>query len=492
MTNKTTRVDGNTRWWVLGVLALTQLVIVLDATIMNIALPEAQKALGFDDNGRQWIVTAYSLTFGGLLLVGGRVSDLFGRKRSLIVGLVGFAAASALGGWAQSFEVLVAARAMQGVFGALLAPAALSLLTVTFADSKDRARAFGIYGAISGAGGAVGLLLGGVLTEYLSWNWCLYVNVIIIAIAVVGAVKLLPATEESAGDKPRLDIVGAILVTTGLFSLVYGLANSETNGWTDTWTLTFIGAGAALLAAFVLAQTKVAHPLLPMRVLLDRYRGTSYLVMVISAIGMFGVFLYLTYYLQSLLEYSPVAAGVAFLPMVAALAITASTIGKITSRVTPKITVGVGLVVGAAGMAFLTGIELNSSYVADILPGLLLLGVGLGAVFSTAMGLATLGVRTEDAGVASATVNTAQQIGGSIGVSLLSSFAATAAANYYTDNGASGLDAEALARNAELASYHTAFWWASGFFLAGAVVAALLYPAKVAVPDPDAVPVLAH
>lgn len=495
-----TRNAGRARWWILVVLAVAQLMVVLDATIVNIALPEAQHSLGFDDSSRQWVVTAYSLTFGGLLLLGGRISDLFGRKRAFMIGLIGFAAASALGGASPNLEVLVTARALQGVFGALLAPAALSLLTVTFPEGKERAKAFGIYGAISGAGGAVGLLLGGVLTEYLSWNWCLYVNVPLAVVALVGAAKFLDGrTAGTETDKPHLDVAGTLLVTLGLFSLVYGLGNSESNGWTDTWTLGFITIGIVLLAAFVVVETKVQQPLLPMRVILDRARGTSYLVMLISAVGMFGVFLFLTFYLQSSLGYSPVVTGLAFLPMVFALAGSASLIGTVAGQVSPKIRVGVGLAVAGAGMLYLTRISLDSSYATDILPGLVVMGIGLGSVFATAMAMATSGVRADDAGVASATVNTAQQVGGSIGVALLSSVAATAGTDYITENAvapADGVDPvtamQALGRGAEIASYHTAFWWASGFFFAGAVIAAALYPRRVAAHDPNAAPIIAH
>ncbi|WP_207844313.1 MFS transporter [Williamsia soli] len=486
---------GN-KWLILAVLAVAQLMVVLDATIVNIALPVAQEDLGFSDDSRQWVVTAYSLTFGGLLLLGGRINDLFGRKRTFLVGLIGFAAASALGGWSPSFEVLVAARGLQGVFGALLAPAALSLMTVTFSGDPDRGRAFGIYGAISGAGGAIGLLLGGVLTEYVSWNWTLYVNVVFAALAVAGALLWLPNREASDAKSPRLDLIGTAFVTTGLFAVVYGLANSEVNGWSDTWTIAFILIGLALLAVFVVVETKVDNPLLPMRVVMDRVRGTSYLIMLISAIGMFGVFLFLTYYMQSSLGYSPVTTGVAFLPMVGALAGVASVMGGLVKRLSPKLIVGGGLAVAGVGMVLLTGIDVASDYLTEIMPGLLLVGAGLGAVFATAMGFSTAGLQNEDSGVASAMVNTAQQVGGSIGISLLSSFAATAATNYISDNTPTGPVTEAgmaaIAQSAEIASYTTAFWWAAGFFFVGAVLAAVLYPREAPETDPNAAPVMAH
>jgi len=274
------------RWWVLGVVGLAQLMVVLDATIVNIALPSAQHDLGFSNADRQWVVTAYSLAFGSLLLLGGRLSDLFGQRRMLIIGLTGFAAASALGGAATGFDMLVIGRAIQGAFGALLAPAALSTLAVTFSDPAERGKAFGVYGAIAGAGGAVGLLLGGVLTEYLSWRWCLYVNVVLALVAVTGAVRLL--ANQPRDTRVHLDPAGTVLVVAGLVGVVYGLSEAETKGWGAPATIALLAAGVVLLAAFVLVERRVPHPLLPLRIVLDRFRGGSYLAIGLSAIGLFG------------------------------------------------------------------------------------------------------------------------------------------------------------------------------------------------------------
>ena len=289
-------VQNPRRWWILAILGVAQLMVVLDATIVNIALPSAQEALGFSDDSRQWIVTAYALAFGALLLIGGRLGDLFGRKRTLVAGLVGFAAASAIGGAADSFGVLVAARSAQGAFSALLAPAALSLLTTTFSDPRERGRAFGIYGAIAGGGGAIGLLLGGVLTEHMSWRWTLYVNLLFAIPAALGALALLARQARDA--RPHIDVPGTLTATGGLFALVYGFAQAETHGWGSATTLGFLAGGVALLAAFVAIERRAAHPLLPLRVVLDRNRGGAYLATGIAGAGMFGVFLFLTYYLQ--------------------------------------------------------------------------------------------------------------------------------------------------------------------------------------------------
>jgi EmrB/QacA subfamily drug resistance transporter len=479
--------SGNGRWWALVVLALAQLMVVLDATIVNIALPTAQADLAFDDAGRQWVVTGYALAFGSLLLLGGRLSDFFGRKRMFVIGLVGFALASALGGAAQNLEVLIFARALQGAFGAALAPAALSLLSTTFTEPAERGKAFGIFGAISGAGGGMGLLLGGVLTEYVSWRWCLYVNLVIAAIAVAGA--FLKLTDEPVKAHGRIDVPGAITAIAGLVSLVYGLANAETDGWTDAMTLGPIVAGLVILVVFVLIERRVEHPLLPMRVVLDRNRGGSYASIAIAGAGMFGIFLFLTYYLTAILAFTPIQTGLAFLPMLGSVMLTATTAGSmLTPKIGPRPLVPVGALVAAGGMLFLTQLQLDSTYVSGVLPGLIIIGLGLGLVFAPTQNAATSGVQHSDAGVASAMINTVQQIGGSIGTALLSSFAATAATDYMAGKTPSAQ----LAAEAQLQSYHTVFWWSAGFFLLAAIVAAVLFRTGPLDVDPDAPKAMAH
>jgi EmrB/QacA subfamily drug resistance transporter len=465
------------RWWILGVVGLAQLMVVLDATIVNIALPSAQRALGFSNVDRQWVVTAYALAFGGLLLLGGRLSDLFGRRRMLIIGLVGFGAASALGGAATSFAILVIGRGAQGAFGALLAPAALSTLTVTFTDPADRGKAFGVYGAIAGAGGAVGLLLGGVLTEYLSWRWCLYVNVILAAIAVAGAVRLLVSQPRDPGV--RIDWPGTVLAVAGLVAVVYGLSEAATKSWSAPETIVLLVAGVVLLAAFVLVEQRVAHPLLPLRIVLNRFRGGAYLAIGLSAIGVFGVFLFLTYYLQLTLAYSPVKSGVAFLPMIAALVAASTISSRVLPRVGPRPLLPLGMLIAAGGLAILAAqLGLRTSYLDWILPAQLLLGVGLGVVFGCALNTATYGSGAADAGVASALVNTNQQVGGSIGTALLNTIAASALTSYLVTHGHSSL---ALA-DAAVHSYVVAFWVSAGIFAASAVVCALVLPSGTLAP----------
>jgi EmrB/QacA subfamily drug resistance transporter len=467
------------RWWILAVLAVAQVMVVLDSTVVNIALPTAQHSLGFSDSDRQWIITAYSLAFGSLLLFGGRIADHFGRKWTFIVGLIGFAAASAIGGAAVNFGMLASARAVQGLFGALLAPAGLALLTTIFRDPGERGRAFGIYGGIAGAGASLGLLLGGVLTEYASWRWTMYINLFFAGIAVTGALMFLKHSRST--HRPKLDLPGTALVTAGLFSLVYGFSRAETDGWANVGTIAFFVASVLLLVGFVVRQARVAEPLLPLRILTDRNRGGGFLAMLLAPIGMFAVFLFLTYYLQVTLGYSAVQTGLAFLPLsVAVVLMTGISSTVLMTRISPRLLIGGGLIVGAIGLVLLTRIGIESNYVSDILIPTVVMGLGLGMVFAPAMSLATLGVQPADSGVASASVNTMNQVGGSIGTALFNTIAASAAASFAASHIATTTDPQQLASLAAVHSYHVAFWLGAAVFLGAAVlVASVLRPGKV-------------
>jgi EmrB/QacA subfamily drug resistance transporter len=460
--------DNGRRWWILAVLGIAQLMVVLDVTVVNIALPSAQKALGFSNDNRQWIITAYALAFGSLLLIGGRIGDMFGRRRTFIGGAIGFAVASAIGGAAPSFEVLVAARALQGAFAALLAPAALSLLTTTFTDLGERRRAFAVWGAIGGGAGAFGLLLGGLLTQSLSWRWTLFVNLAFAVPAALGALALLRSRESVA--RPRIDVPGTATATGGLFALVYGFAHAQTHGWGSSTTVAFLVAGVLLLAAFVAIQMRSRHPLLPLRIVLDRNRGGSFLALGALGAGMFGVFLFLTFYLQQTLGYSPLKTGVAFLPLTGALVISAGMSTRLTPRAGPRPVIGAGMVLTAVGLVLLAQLGVHASYATQVLPGLTIMGAGIGLVFPPATDLATLGVDAADAGVASALVNTTTQVGGSLGTALLSTLAATAASSFVVGKQSTA----AVLTHAAVHGYTTAFWWAAGIFAVGAVLTVLL------------------
>ncbi|MGW0598563.1 MFS transporter [Streptomyces sp. NPDC002776] len=465
--------DAN-RWKALVFIALAQLMVVLDATIVNIALPSAQQDLGISDGNRQWVVTAYALAFGGLLLFGGRIADLWGRKRAFVVGLAGFAVASALGGAATNEAMMFGARALQGVFGALLAPAALSLLAVMFTDGKERAKAFGIYGAIAGAGGAVGLILGGFLTEYLDWRWTFFVNIPFAVVAAAGAWFVIREPEGARNRNP-LDIPGVLLSTLGLVALVYGFTRAESEGWGESVTVGMFVASVVLLAAFVVTEAKVKAPLLPLRVITDRNRGGIYLSLGLAIIGMFGLFLFLTYYLQIVQGYSPVKTGFAFLPMIVGMITGSTQIGtRLMTRVAPRLLMGPGFLVAAVGMLMLTQLEVDSSYAALLLPAMLLLGLGMGTAFMPAMSLATMGVKPQDSGVASAMVNTSQQVGGAIGTALLNTIAASATTTYVADHiGGAGTPAQQqlVQLEAMVEGYTTAIWAAVGILVAAALIA---------------------
>jgi EmrB/QacA subfamily drug resistance transporter len=456
--------DYERRWWILAVLGIAQLMVILDASVVNIALPSAQRALHFSNDNRQWVISGYALAFGSLLLVGGRIGDLFGRKRTFVTGAVGFAIASIVGGSAHSFLVLVSARVVQGIFAALLAPAALSILSTTFTDAKERGRAFGIWGTIAGAGGAVGLLIGGLLTQELSWRWTMYINAPLAVLAAIGAMALLHSHVHTV--RPRIDWPGTVTASSGLFALVFGFSRAETHGWSSSATLAFIAAGVILLSAFVFIQRRSTHPLLHLRVVLDRNRGGAFLSLAVVGSAIFAVFLFLVYYLQQILGYSPIKCGLATMPMafglIAAAGITTS---LLLPRVGPRPLVVPGMLISAVGMALLTRLGVHSSYVGGVLPGLVITGFGLGTVLAPTLNIATAGIEEGDSGVASALANTMQQVGGSLGIALLGTLGASAATSYL-------MGKEATPHNlaeASVKSYTTGFAWGAGILAAGAV-----------------------
>jgi EmrB/QacA subfamily drug resistance transporter len=463
------------RQLILAVISTAQLMVVLDATVVNIALPSAQRALHFSAADRQWIVTAYALAFGSLLLPGGKLADLVGRKRTFIIGLAGFAAASAIGGAATGFPMLVTARSLQGAFGALLAPAGLSLLTTTFPGKRERGAAFGLYGAIVGSGGAVGLLLGGVLTEYLSWRWCLYVNLVFAIVGIAGGLLLL-RRERPAGSA-RLDLAGTFLACSGMFCLVYGCSSAVTRSWAAPGCWGWLVAGAVLLTGFAVWQYRVSSPLIPLPLVRDRNRAGSFLAVFALMAGVSGVFLFLTYYMQDTAGYSPVRAGLAFLPMLAC-AMGAGMMSNLVllPRVGPRLLVAAGLLLAAAGMTWLARIGPGSGYVGAILGPLIVSGAGMGFAISPSMNAATFGVPPGEAGVASALANSSQQIGTSVGTAVLNTLAISTVASYLAVATHAGTrPGPALTRLALLHGYTTAFWCAAIIVTAGAIGCAALF-----------------
>jgi EmrB/QacA subfamily drug resistance transporter len=451
--------------------------IILDASIVNIALPHAQSALHIGDATRQWALTAYTLTFGGFLLLGGRIADFFGRKRTFLVGLIGFATASALGGAAQSAAWLFGARAVQGLFAAVLAPAVLSLITTTFTEAHERAKAFAVYGAISGTGGAVGLIAGGLLTEYLSWRWTLFVNV---PIALAVAVASVPLIKESRveGDR-RYDLPGALLATSGLAVLVYGFTEASLHSWTAPLTVTLISLGVAALVLFVFWESRAPSPMLPLRVVLDRNRGASYLAFFLATMAMFAFFLFLTYYFQRALGYSALRAGVAFLPFPIGVIVSSAIASRTLPRYGPRILATAGFLTAMLGLLWLTQLPAHSAYLVHVVPAEILISLGLGHVFVPLSSTALLGVPNHDAGVASALVNTMQQVGGSLGVAFLNTIATSATASYALSHG--GPSAAATVHG-----FTTTFAIGVGIFaVAAAIVFFMISPQRASGAQPE-------
>jgi EmrB/QacA subfamily drug resistance transporter len=460
------------RFRALGVIAIAQLMIVLDATVVTIALPSAQRALHISVANRQWVMTAYTLAFGGLLLLGGRIADYVGRKRMFVLSLLGFAGASALGGLATSSAMLFGARALQGAMAAIMAPAALSLITVTFTETHERARAFGVYGAISGGGAAIGLILGGLLTQYVSWRWTLLVNTPI-AILTAFAASRLVGESRSAG-RTSYDILGAATSTAGIVAVVYGFTRAASDGWSSAVTLFFVTVGVVLLGAFVLVEMRTPAPLLPLRVLKDRNRGGSFIASLLMGIAMFATFLFLTYYFQQTLHYSAIRSGFAFLPFSVGVIAGATAASRLLPRIGPRPLIIGGFAVAAAGLAIFTRVGVHTGFLVQLLPAELVVSVGMGLAFVAMSSTALLGVDNSDAGVASALVSTTQQTGGSLGVSLLNTVAASATAGYLAGHRlASGAPAAAAVHG-----YTTAFTVSMVLLAAAAVSSALLLRAN--------------
>jgi len=456
------------RFRALAVIAVAQLMVVLDASVVVIALPSAQRSLHISTANRQWMLTAYTLAFAGLLLLGGRIADYLGRKRMFLISLIGFAGASALGGMAQNSAMLFSARALQGAFAAVMAPAALSLLTVAFTEAKERARAFAVYGGIAGGGAAIGLILGGALTEYASWRWTLLINVPIAIVAAIAASRFV--TESKSPVRHGYDIPGAITVTAGLLALVYGFTKAGLDGWSSSTTVSLLGAAAVLLALFVVIELRTAHPLLPMRIVLDRNRGGSFLASLLVGTAMLGTFLSLTYYFQGTLHYSAMKSGFAFVPFSMGIITGATLASRLLPRFGPRAVMMGGLGLGAVGLGIFSFLDVHSAYVALVLPAEVIVSLGMGLSFVAMSATALFGVHPEDAGVASALVNATQQTGSSMGAALINTIAASATVSYLAVHGRSAASEAAGAVH----GYTTAFTFSAIVLATAAVIAAVL------------------
>ena len=454
------------RWRALAVIAIASLMIVLDGSIINLALPSAQKALHITNANRQWVVTAYSLAFGSLLLLGGRIADFVGRKKIFIIGLIGFAIASAIGGLSTNQSELFAMRGLQGAFGALLAPSSLSLINVTFTVPKERARAFGVYGGISGGGAAIGLIMGGFLTEYASWRWCLLVNLPIALLAVALAVPFLH--ESKAKGDNKYDVPGAITVTAGLVSLVYGFSQAADHGWANVRTYPYFVIAIVLISAFFIIETRVKHPLLPMRVLAERNRGGSYIGSLLTGVGLFAMFLFLSIYMQGFLHYSPLKAGVAFLPFTVGIIFGAGIASQLLPKIGPRPLMVFGMLLATVGILLFSRLTPTSGYTSHLLAPMLIMSFGVALYFipNASTGLHDSG--EHDAGVASAMINTSQQIGGSLGAALLNTIAISSTAAFVV--GHKGLSPAYGAVH----GFTTTFKWGAAFLFTCAIVSALM------------------
>jgi EmrB/QacA subfamily drug resistance transporter len=407
---------------ILLLLSLVQFMDILDASILNIALPSIKDDLGFSQQDLQWVVNGYILTYGGFLLLGGRMADLLGRRLVLVTGLVIFAGSSLIGGLAHSSSLLVGARFAQGLGAAMLSPAALSTLTSTFRSTRDRNTALGVWAAVSGIGGAAGVLFGGLLTEGPGWRWVLFVNVPFSAVAFVGALLLLKP-ERMKARLASFDALGALLVTGGMLLLVYGLVKAPDVGWGATRTIAELAVAGLMLAAFVANELRVANPLVPMSILRVRGVAVADATQMVAVAGFLPMFFFLTLYMQTVLHYSPIQTGIAYLPLTGGFIIAASISSQLFARIGTKPVTLVGAVVAAGGLYWLSRVPVDGSYVSDILPGLLIASIGLGGVFTALTTAANAGVDQDKAGLAAGLLNTGQQLGGALGLAILSALA---------------------------------------------------------------------
>lgn len=457
-------------WLILVLLALAQFMVVLDISIVNVALPSIQKAFHMTQGELQWIVTAYTITFGGFLLLGGRAADLYGRRKIFLSGVVVFTLASLMCGLSQSGTMIIVCRGLQGLAAAFMSPAALSIVLVTYRQGHERNVALSVWGAVASGGAAVGVLLGGILTQYLDWRWNFFVNVPVGIAVVIAAYQILPI-HESEAEHNDLDLFGAILATGGLMTLVYALVKAPTYGWTDTTTLTLFAVSAVALIGFVINESRAKNPLMPLNIFRLRNLVGADTMMLFQAAGMFAVFFFTTLYLQEVLGYTPIKTGVSFLIVPFAVAFTATNVPRVIQKVGYKPILMVAPLVVASGLYWLSFIPVNGTFWGNVAPGLILLGLGMGATFVSATIAATDGVPPHESGLASGMLNTSQQIGGAVGLAVLTGIATTATANYLADLNLHAHPTSQQLASATVAGFHNGYLIAAGFGVCASLVA---------------------
>jgi EmrB/QacA subfamily drug resistance transporter len=458
------------RWLILVIACLAQFMVVLDATVVNVALPSIQRGLHFSPSSLQWVVNAYTLIFGGFLLLGGRAGDLIGRKRLFVAGVALFSAASLLNGLAQTSTMLIVGRGLQGLGGALLSPAALSIITTTFTEQSERTKALGIWSAIAAGGGAVGLIMGGALTQLASWEWIFFVNVPVGVLTLLATLRFVPESRAHLEHR-TFDLAGAVTVTAGLVVLVYAIVKAQSFGWGSARTVGLIAAALALLAAFVVIERRSKAPLIRLSIFRVKTLTVANVVLLLVASGLFGMFFFASLYVQEILGYTPLQAGLAFLPVTAGIAIGAGIAQQLIARIGIRNVAVVGIGLATVGLVILAGIPVHGTYAADLLPGLLPMSIGMGLTFVPITLMATGGVAENDAGLASGLFNTAQQVGGSLGLAILSTLAASRTTDLLS--GLHGTALLAASTAAKVSGYRVAFVAAAVMLGAGAVIMAL-------------------
>jgi EmrB/QacA subfamily drug resistance transporter len=463
------------RWLVLAVTVAAQFMVILDVSVVNVALPSIKEDLHFSQEGLQWVITAYSILFGGMLLLGGRLADLLGRRRLFMAGVGVFALGSLLSGLAWSEGALIVSRGTQGLGGALLAPAALSIVVTTFREGRERNVALGVWGAISGVGGAVGVLLGGVLTSYLSWSWIFFVN-LPVGVAILAVSPWLLHESRAAVAHRHFDVFGATSVTAGLMVLVYAITRASQHGWSNGVTVGLFAAAAALIVAFVAIEARSVAPLMPLRIFRLRTLAAANATMLTVGAAAFGQFFLLTLYMQEVLRYSALKTGFAFIAITLTLIAVTNIAQKLTTRMGARPVLSAGLVLTAAGGALYAQMPADGQYFWNVFPGLLLSGVGLALTFVPVMIASLTGIEPADAGVASGLINTSRQIGGSIGLAALTTIAATASSHYADSHPVPAFSGPALTHG-----FQVAFYTLIGVALVGAAIAAALIESKAKV-----------